>query len=147
LIRTAGWYHRPGDILAAMPRLVCAIALLLVCTACAVGRPPSVESRAQQIEGRVWSPYCPGRLLIDCSTKQARELRTEIEGRVEAGQGQEEILRWIRLNFGDEALAAPSGSTTALVWSFPIAVVVIGGAILAVLIRRWSRRGAIHAGT
>lgn len=129
-----------------MTRFLCAVLLCLTCCACAVGKPPSVETRAQAIEGRVWSPYCPGRLLIECSTKQARELRSEIERRVENGEGQDEILRWVRLNFGDEALAEPSGRSTALVWSFPIAVVVIGGAILAVLIRRWSTKGATHAG-
>jgi cytochrome c-type biogenesis protein CcmH/NrfF len=86
-------------------------------------------------------------LLIDCSTKQSRELRADIQRRVEAGQGQDEILRWIRLNYGNEALAQPSGGTTFLVWSFPISVVVIGGPILAVLIRRWATKGASHAGT
>ena len=93
------------------------------------------KTTAHDIEGQVWSPYCPGRLLIDCPTRQADELRAEISRRLDRGQSADEVMRWIRLNFGNEAIARPD---SAVVWSFPIVLLVVGGAALAVLLRRWT---------
>jgi len=90
----------------------------------------------------VWSPYCPGRLLIDCPTRQADALRTEIGRRVAAGQSADDVMRWIRLNYGDEAIARPSGHDTVLIWSFPVALFAVGTAVLALLLRRWTRQRA-----
>lgn len=100
----------------------------------------SARTTAQDIEAQVWSPYCPGRLLIDCTTRQADELRGEIARRLDRGESADEVMRWIRLNFGDEAIARPAGDDTALIWSFPIAVFVIGMTTLVILLRRWTGR-------
>jgi cytochrome c-type biogenesis protein CcmH/NrfF len=113
--------------------LVLAFALGLV--ACASPHPS-----AQRIEGQVWSPYCPGRLLIDCPTTQASELRAEISRRIARGQSSDDVMRWIRLNYGNEAIARPSGHDTVLIWSFPVALFAIGTTLLVVLLRRWTRQ-------
>jgi cytochrome c-type biogenesis protein CcmH len=95
-------------------------------------------ARAQSVEAQVWSPYCPGRLLIDCTTQQARELRVEIARRVGRGQPDEEILDWVRAEFGDAAIARPSDSASGLIiWLVPAVLFVGGFAVLAVVIRRW----------
>lgn len=134
-----------------MRRLIVAPVLLLAIGVACVAERTSPAEQAHAVEAQVWSPYCPGRLLVDCTTRQARELRAEIEGRFEAGQGTDEVLRWIRLNYGDEALARPSAANALIVWSFPAAVGLFGAAILTVLIRRWARssdeEGVRHAGT
>ena len=118
-----------------MPVRLMALTLLVVLGA---------SGAAHRIEGQVWSPYCPGRLLIDCPTKQADELRAEIERRIDAGQSSDSVMRWIRLNFGNEAIARPSGHDTVLIWSLPVALFVVGTPLLAILVRRWTRRE--HAG-
>lgn len=95
--------------------------------------------QARAIEREVWSPYCPGRLLIDCSTEQARELRAQIERRLETGQSSDEVLRWIRRNHGEEALARPGNPA---VWLVPLALFAFGAIALLLLVRRWTRRPA-----
>jgi cytochrome c-type biogenesis protein CcmH/NrfF len=109
--------------------------LLLLFAAC--GAPHG--NAAGRIEGQVWSPYCPGRLLIDCPTKQADDLRKEISRRLRSGESADDVMRWIRLNFGNEAIARPSGHDTVLIWSFPVALFAIGTTVLVVLVRRWTR--------
>src|ERR1700757_3792792 len=98
-------------------------AMTLICTAIGyvllISCAGSGGNVAHRIEGQVWSPYCPGRLLIDCPTKQADDLRAEISRRLAAGQSADDVMRWIRLNFGNEAIARPSGRDTMLIWSFP----------------------------
>jgi len=123
-----------------MSRLIGALVVCIsVAAACGQAPPTSVADRARSIERQVWSPYCPGRLLIDCTTEQAGDLRDDIEDRLQAGQGTERVLEWIRLNYGDEAMARPQ---SLWIWSFPIGLLMIGGVILVVLVRRWTRRGA-----
>jgi cytochrome c-type biogenesis protein CcmH/NrfF len=112
--------------------------MILICTAlCYVACAAPVS--AQRIEGQVWSPYCPGRLLIDCPTRQADDLRAEISRRLDRGQSADDVMRWIRLNFGNEAIARPAGHDTILIWSFPVVLFVLGTALLIVLIRRWTK--------
>jgi cytochrome c-type biogenesis protein CcmH/NrfF len=113
-----------------------------VAIACATGS-PTADERSRAIEREVWSPYCPGRLLVDCTTQQARELRDEISRRVERGDSSQEVLDWIRRNHGDEALARPDARGTGLaVWLVPVAIFAVGAIVVGRLIRRWSRAPA-----
>ncbi len=135
----------PAHILAAMRHLsaLCAITLALL-VACG---PQNVSSakRAQSIEAQVWSPYCPGRLLIDCTTHQARELRADIRDRVEQGESNDEVLVWVRENYGEEALAEPDASGAGLIiWLGPLVLIAGGAIVLTVLLRRWSRTTPAH---
>jgi cytochrome c-type biogenesis protein CcmH/NrfF len=116
------------------------VLLAVACLFLACAAPhASVSDEAHRIEGQVWSPYCPGRLLIDCTTQQADDLRAQIAKRLASGQSADDVLRFVRLNFGDEALARPSGHDTLFVWSFPLALFVIGVPLLVYLLRRWTR--------
>jgi cytochrome c-type biogenesis protein CcmH len=110
--------------------------VVVLAPACAA-QPRSDTERAQAIESQVWSPYCPGRLLIDCTTRQARELRLEIADRVERGESGDDILDWVRAEFGDNAVARPEASGTGLViWLVPAALFAIGAFVVTFVIRR-----------
>jgi cytochrome c-type biogenesis protein CcmH/NrfF len=123
------------------------IALAPFVPACANAR-STIEEQAQSIEAQVWSPYCPGRLLIDCTTSQARQLRTQITRRLEDGESAAHVLDWIERNHGREALARPDGGGAGLVvWLVPIALFALGAVVVVMLIRRWSRLPARSAKT
>lgn len=117
--------------------------LLLLSFACSAGgadAPPEVQAR--RIEGQVWSPYCPGRLLADCTTRQAHELRDEIEARLQQGEDPDEVLTWLEENYGEEVLARPRNDPTGwALWLVPAGLLVAGGAVTAWLIRRWRGGG------
>lgn len=118
--------------------LLCAllVAIAVACGSSGGGDPATV---ARTIEREIWSPYCPGRLLIDCTTTQARELRAEIEDRLESGDTSEEVLDWIRRNHGEEALARPDTSGAGLVvWLVPAAIFAAGAAALTMIVKRWT---------
>lgn len=102
-----------------------------------------MDERARAISARVWSPYCPGRLLVDCTTPQARELRTDIADRLEAGQSEDGVVAWIRAEHGDAALARPSARGAGLaMWLTPAAIFAAGAILVGGLIRRWRRTPA-----
>jgi cytochrome c-type biogenesis protein CcmH/NrfF len=138
-----------ADMLASVSRSRMLLAAFFVLAlACCARAPSSVADRARSIEGQVWSPYCPGRLLIDCTTPQARELRAQIQRRVARGQSPDEVLRWIRGDFGDEVLARPGSNGTGLaIWLVPAAVFAAGAILLGGLVRRWTHARAEPAPT
>jgi cytochrome c-type biogenesis protein CcmH len=112
------------------------LVFFLTAVACAGGK-PSVSERAHSIEAQVWSPYCPGRLLIDCTTTQSRELRAQINDRVAAGDSPADVIEWVRKQFGDEAIARPEGRGRGLViWLVPPALFAIGALTVFGVMRR-----------
>ncbi len=126
----------------AVMRLSLAIFTLAIAFACGAQQ-PSIDDQARAIEREVWSPYCPGRLLIDCTTRQARELRSEIEDRLERGERPDQVLEWIRRNHGSEALARPDARGLGLaVWLVPAAIFAAGAVTVGSLVRRWTKRAA-----
>ncbi len=132
-----------GDVrmircLRAAAAVVAGMALL---AGCGTSEPASVHLQARRIEGQVWSPYCPGRLLADCTTGQAFELRERIEGRLEDGQSPDQVLAWLRTNYGDEVLARPATDRRGItIWLIPGMLLLAGAALVATLVGRWSRR-------
>ena len=118
-----------------MRRVIVLCSLAVVLFAC--GRPALTPAeRARAIEAEVWSPYCPGRLLVDCTTTQARELRTEIQERIERGDDEAEVIDWVRSEFGDEAIARPVDGGGLVVWLVPVLIFLVGATIVTLVVRR-----------
>jgi len=127
-----------------MTRLLLVTLALALSVACGA-RQPTTDEQAQAIEREVWSPYCPGRLLVDCTTRQARELRSEIENRLERGERPDEVIEWIKRNHGSEALARPEASGFGLaVWLVPAAIFLVGAALVAGFVRRSTKASALE---
>ena len=134
LIRTTARLPTTADKLTDVRRLLPFLFLVLV----ACGSPTAAD-RAHAIEGQVWSPYCPGRLLIDCTTTQARELRNDIAEKINDGESDTEVLAWVRSEYGPRSIARPETSGTGLiVWLMP-AVIFIVGAFVVVRFLKQSR--------
>lgn len=119
------------------------VVLLVVGIGCASSEEAPPEVQARRIEGEVWSPYCPGRLLADCTTQQSHELRAEIESRLERGEDPEEVLSWLEANYGEGIRAQPGDDPMGwALWLVPAGLLAVGGGTTAWLIRRWRRGGS-----
>lgn len=90
----------------------------------------------------MWSPYCPGRLLVDCTTSQAQELRADIQERIERGDDESAVIDWVRAEFGDEAIARPIAGGGLIVWLVPVLIFLAG----VVVVVRVVRRGRVATG-
>lgn len=104
--------------------------------------PAVVDARAQEIYGTIMSPYCPGRLLKDCPSSQASELKRSIRGELEAGTEPEVVLQNLERRYGDSISALPGKDAMGLLaWLAPVIFLVLGGIILVTWLMR--RRGVI----
>lgn len=83
-------------------------ALVLAATVATVrAQPRDAAADAQTIFTNVMSPYCPGRLLADCPSPAAFELRADILRRLESGDNAADVERDLYRKFGDSIRAVP----------------------------------------
>ncbi len=122
-------------MLTPMRRLFAVVVVAVFVASC--GRPAQTPAeRARAIEAEVWSPYCPGRLLVDCTTAQARELRADIQERIERGDDEADVIEWVRAEFGDEAIARPVSGAGSFIWVVLAVMFLVGAVIVLRVVRR-----------
>jgi cytochrome c-type biogenesis protein CcmH len=92
-----------------------------------------------ELEKEVICPTCHTTLELSTSPIADR-LRSYIRARIAAGDTKSEIKSKLVDQFGESVLAAPpKRGFNLLAWLLPFGGLVIAGAALAVLARRWSR--------
>lgn len=100
--------------------------------------PGTTAERARALSETIECPTCDGQSVADSSSAVARNIRTEVARRIEAGESDEEIRDYIGGLYGEERLLTPSRSGVAgLVWFLPVALFVLAIGGLAAAFRRW----------
>ena len=86
------------------------------------------SAAASRIFTSIMSPYCPGKLLSDCPSAQAHELKESIRSDIAKGKTESEILQTLKDQFGQSTIEAePEFSGFALVaWVVPVVFFIIG---------------------
>jgi cytochrome c-type biogenesis protein CcmH len=104
----------------------------------------AAKSWSYDLAGDLMSPYCPGRTLSSCPSPQAAELVQWIVVQEAAGATREEVVEMLIERFGEEILGAPPAKGITL-WAYLIPVLgfVVGGGLVAVVLRRIVARGAV----
>ena len=101
-------------------------ALVLAATVATVwAQPRDAAVDAQTIFTSVMSPYCPGRLLADCPSPAAFELRADILRRLESGETAADIERDLYRTFGDAIRAVPPARGWGRVLAIAPAIVLV----------------------
>lgn len=121
-----------------MIRLVVAVALVALATATSgtAATPP----RAADLESEIVCPVCET-TLDQSNAPIAERMKAYIRTRVAAGDSSEQIKDALVAEFGPGVLAQPpKGGFGALAWLFPLAALLAGVVVVALLVRTWSRR-------
>ncbi|HJR45464.1 MAG TPA: cytochrome c-type biogenesis protein CcmH [Actinomycetota bacterium] len=101
------------------------------------------EDVANRISNEIMSPYCPGVTLHDCPSRQADELREQIEGWAAQGWDDDRIMAELEDQFGEGIRATPPSEGGGILWwILPGIVAVLGAFFAGALARRWSRARA-----
>ena len=66
-----------------------------------------LESDAQELFSSTMSPFCPGRLLNDCPSSAAHELKVKIRQKLAGGESKQELMNYLLTLYGEEVRAAP----------------------------------------
>jgi len=92
-----------------------------------------------ELESELVCPTC--KTTLDMSDAPvARRMKTYIRERIAAGASEQQIKDELVAQFGPAVLAEPSKSGfDLLAWVLPLAALVTGAAVVAVLVWRWTR--------
>jgi cytochrome c-type biogenesis protein CcmH len=119
-------------------------ALLLASPAAAV-QPDEVlpdaalESRARDLSAQLRCMVCQNQSIDESDAELARDLRVLVRERLMAGDSDEQVIDYVVSRYGEFVLLKPRFSLqNALLWGTPL-ILLIGGAIFAVISVR-SRR-------
>ena len=97
----------------------------------------------QELWTGLMSPFCPGRILIDCPSPQAAELRTWIADQERAGRSRADVEAQLYAQFGDVILQAPKAQGFGLAaYVVPLIAFGCGGAVVWLFLRRQRRAAA-----
>lgn len=112
--------------------VLCALAVVLSVgsgSASVAARQTPARQAAADLSRELMSPFCPGKLLADCTSSLAGDLRTRIRTRLEAGESKAAVKADLVREFGPEILGAPPAQGVGWVaWLLP-ALLAIGTAI------------------
>jgi cytochrome c-type biogenesis protein CcmH len=114
-----------------------AVAIAVAIGIAAVPRAETSEQRVERIAAELRCPVCQGLSVADSPSDTARGMRALIEQRVAEGRTDDEIRDEFRRSYGDWILLAPPlVDPRGAVWLLPLAVVIAGGAIVAIRLGR-----------
>lgn len=119
--------------------------LLLALPHVATAAPEDDEGYSFSLWNGLMSPYCPGRVLIDCPSPNAEELREWIGSQEAAGVPRSEVERVLYERFGDQILQAPRASGFGWIAYVMPALAVLAGASIVLLFFRRRKTSSPHA--
>ncbi len=100
----------------------------------------SLDDRVYAVARQLMCPVCAGQTVAESDSTVAREMRAIIRQKLLAGETPDQILRYFAGQFGEPVLAEPPRRGVSLVlYLGPPAALIVGLAIAAAAIRRWTR--------
>lgn len=100
----------------------------------------TMDDRVREIASGLRCPVCQNLSVADSPSRLAREMRSEIEARLRAGDTPDEVRGFFVTRYGEWVLLAPTREGLNLLpWLVPIAGVFLGLAVWVLLLRRRPR--------
>jgi cytochrome c-type biogenesis protein CcmH len=129
--------------------LVLALSLLpALCAAQAIQPLPfrnhAEEVRFQRLSAELRCPMCQNETLADSNAPIAHDLRRQVFEMIQAGKSDNEIKAFLVDRYSQFVLYNPPVEpSTWLLWFGPLALLAIGGIVVAVQVRRRARQAPV----
>ena len=124
-------------------RVFLLLALLLSATAAQAVEPsemlkdPALEARARAISQEIRCVVCQNQTIDDSNADLAHDLRVIVRERLMAGETDQQVKDFLTARYGNFVLLKPPFlAKTFILWMGPAMVFLIGGAIIALFLRR-----------
>ncbi len=123
--------------------IIVVYSLLSLCFAMpAFAQQPTADD-INAVASNLTCPTCTGINVADCPTETCVQWRAKIGEMLAQGYSQQEILDYFAARYGDHVLQVPPArGFFQWLWLLPTAATILGLALLAYLVRSWSRQPA-----
>jgi len=123
-------------------RLIVALSFVVVFSA----MPAAADGIADEIGANLMCQCGCTMVLSTCECGTAEQMRGEIRSMLDQGQTKNDILNFYVGKYGDKVLAAPKAEGFNLsAYITPFIVILLGGGILALIVRQWVIRTRTQA--
>lgn len=110
-------------------------------TEAALAADPVAEKRLQHLSEELRCLVCQNQTIADSNAELAQDLRREIRGMIRDGKSDREIIDFMVVRYGDFVLYRPPvKGITLLLWGGPVALMLLGLAVLVSYLRRRAAR-------
>lgn len=104
---------------------------------------PALEARARAISREIRCLVCRNESIDESNADLARDLRILVRERLQAGDSDEAVTAYLVERYGDFVLLRPRLTGANLVlWSAPVALLLLGGIVAVVFVRQQRRQPA-----
>jgi cytochrome c-type biogenesis protein CcmH len=105
------------------------------------------EQAVYEIAVQLRCVVCQNLSVADSPSEMATQMRGVIKDHLAAGERPDQVVRYFVDKYGEWILLAPPRrGFTLLVWIFPGVAVVVGLLVVALVLRRWTRRPRMPEG-
>jgi cytochrome c-type biogenesis protein CcmH len=118
--------------------LICLLAAWLLLVPVAFADEGPTQDDVNAVARRLFCPVCENTPLDVCPTEACQQWRDVIRTKLIEGQSEEEIMEYFANMYGDSVLAEPPPRQVAA-WLFPVVIVLVAVAALALWLRSWTR--------
>ena len=102
----------------------------------------ALERRVREVASNLRCPVCQGLSILDSPSELAQDMKRLVREQVAAGKSQQEIDAFFVERYGEWVLLKPPAHGANLtVWLGPALLLLGGGLLIWVAVRRWVRRG------
>ncbi len=99
----------------------------------------ALEARTTAVASTLRCPVCQGESIQDSPSELAQEMRSLVRDQLRAGKTPEEVKAYFVARYGEWILLEPTmKGLNVLLYVFPVLLVLVGLALVAVLVRKWS---------
>lgn len=104
---------------------------------------PALEARARALSGELRCLVCQNQSIDDSDAPLAKDLRILVRERIKSGDSNSQVMDFLVARYGEFVLLRPRFELrTAVLWTLPFAVAILGGlGIFLGLRRRAATRG------
>jgi cytochrome c-type biogenesis protein CcmH len=99
----------------------------------------ALEARTSAVAAQLRCPVCQGLSIQDSPSELSQQMRDLVREQLRQGKTPEEVKAYFVSKYGEWILLEPKPSGfNLLVYALPIALVLGGGAVIVVVVRRWT---------
>lgn len=100
----------------------------------------ALEVQVREISSRLRCPVCLNLSIADSPSELARDMVANVRERLKRGESPDQIRAYFEARYGEWVHMEPTArGFNLLVWLLPLVVVIGGGTVIGLVVRRWIR--------